>query len=76
MGVMVNFFFFFRAAPQHMEVPGLEVELKLQLLAYATATATRDPSHIRNLCSSLTKPSILNPLSKARDQTGILMDTM
>ena len=31
---------------QHMEVPGLEVESKLQLPATATATATRDPSHI------------------------------
>ena len=29
-----------------MEVPKLGVKLKLQLLAYATATATRDLSHI------------------------------
>ena len=29
-----------------MEVPRLGAELELQLLAYATATATQDPSHI------------------------------
>ena len=32
------------AHSQHMEVPRLEVELELQLPAYTTATATRDPS--------------------------------
>ena len=29
-----------------MEVPRLGVESELQLLAYATATATWDPSHV------------------------------
>ena len=29
--------------PQHMEVPRLGVQLELQLLAYATSTATQDP---------------------------------
>ena len=38
------FFFFSGPHPCHMEVPGLGVELGLQLLAYATATATLDPS--------------------------------
>ena len=33
----------------HMEVSELGVEWELQLLAYATATATRDPSQIYNL---------------------------
>ena len=32
-----------------MEAPRLGVELELQLLAYATATVTPDPSHIFNL---------------------------
>ena len=45
--------------PRHMEVPRLGVQLELQPLAYATATATPD----------------LNPLSKARDRTHVLMDT-
>ena len=33
----------------HMEVPGLGVKLELQLLAYATATAMWDSSHICDL---------------------------
>ena len=33
----------------HMEVPGLGVESELYLLAYTTATATRDPSRTCNL---------------------------
>ena len=33
---------------QHVEVPRLGVELELQLLAYTTATAMQDPSHIRD----------------------------
>ena len=36
----------------HMEVPMPEVELEPQLLAYATATATWDPSCIGNLYHS------------------------
>ena len=42
-----------------MEFPGLGVKYKLQLQAYTTAIAMSDP----------------NPLSKAREQTHILMDT-
>ena len=44
-----------------MEVPRLEVELELQLPTYATATATA--------------MWILNPQSRVRDRTHILMDT-
>ena len=33
----------------HMKVPRLGVELELQLLAYTTATATQDLSHVCNL---------------------------
>ena len=36
----------------HMEVPRLGVTLELQLLAYATATATLDPSWVFDLCDS------------------------
>ena len=50
---------------QHMEIPRLEVELKLQLLAYATATATMYLSC--NLCHSLQQHWILNLLSEARE---------
>ena len=58
-----------------MEVPWLGVKSKLQLLAYARATATRDPSCICNLYHSSQQHRILNELSEARDQTCILMDT-
>ena len=57
-----------------MEVPKLGVESELQLLAYATATEIPDPSHVCNLYCSSGQYQILNPLSKARDRTLILMD--
>ena len=43
----------------HMEIPGLGVESKLQPMAYATATAMPDLSHICNLHHS--SWAILNP---------------
>ena len=57
-----------------MEVPGLGVKLERQ--AYPTATATLDPGGICDLCCSSWQHWILNPLSKARDRTYILMETM
>ena len=36
-------FVFLQSHLRHMEVPKLGVELKLQLLAYATAIAMQDP---------------------------------
>ena len=67
-------FLLFRAAPSAYEVPRLGVELELQLPAPATATATPDRSHISNLHHNSRQRLILNPLSKARDRTHILMD--
>ena len=62
-----------------MEVPRLLVKSELQLSDTTTATATsmvmRDWSYFCNLFSSLQQHWILNPLSKARDWTHILMDT-
>ena len=58
-----------------MEVPRLEVRLELQLLAYTTATATPDPNHIFDLHHISWQHQILNPLSKARDRTCVLMNT-
>ena len=58
---------------RHKEFPRLGVESELQLPAYATATAMWDPSHICNLHHSSRQGQILNPMSKARDQTRILM---
>ena len=59
----------------HIEFPKLGVESALQLLAYAAATAMPDPSLISDLHHSSRQHWILNPLSKARDQTHILVDT-
>ena len=56
-----------------MEVPRLGVQLELQLLAYATATSTQDPSCVCDLHHSSQQCQILNPLSEARDQTRNLM---
>ena len=61
--------------PQHMEIPRLGVESELQLPACATATTTWDPSHVCNLHYSSLQCWIPNPLSEARDQTCILVDT-
>ena len=67
------FFFFLGPYPQHVEVPRLRVESKLQLPAYATATATWDTSHVCNLHHSSRQCRIFNPRSKARDGTRNLM---
>ena len=52
-----------------MEVPRLGFESELQLPAYPTATATRDPSCVCDLHHSSRQRRILNPLSEARDRT-------
>ena len=71
------FFFLFGPHLRHMEVPKrLGVELELQLPAYATATAMPDLSHICDPHQSLWQHRILNPVSKARVQTFLLMDTV
>ena len=59
----------------HMETPRLGVELDIQLLAYTTATATWDLSRVCELHHSSWQLQTLNPLSKARDQTRVLMDS-
>ena len=58
-----------------MEVPRTGFESGLQLLAYATATATPKWSRVCDLHCSSRQCRILNPLNKDRDWTGILMDT-
>ena len=67
-------FCFLGPYPQHMEVPRLGVESELQPLAYATAAATQDPSHIFDLHHSSRQCQNPDPLREARDQTQILMD--
>ena len=58
-----------------MEIPNLGIELELQLLAYTTATAMPDPSHVCDLHHSSGQHPILNPLIEARDRTRVLRDT-
>ena len=58
-----------------MEIPRLGMEWELQLLAYAAASATWDLSLVCDLHRSSQQCRILNPLSKAREQTRGLMDT-
>ena len=66
------FFSFLPPSPQglhsqHTDIPRLEVKSELQLLAYTTATATRDPSHVCDLTHSSWQRQILHPLIEARD---------
>ena len=58
----------------HIEVPRLGVESELQLLAYTTAAAMRDPSRICDLHHSSQQHRVPNALSEARDRTFVLMD--
>ena len=69
------FFYFLWPHPRHREVPRLGVEWELQLPAYTTATAMPDPSCNCDLHQSSRQRPILNPLSEARGQTWVLVDT-
>ena len=71
---MINQFLFiyfvfcpFEGGTLGMEIPRLGVESELLLLAYATATATPDPSHVCDLHHSSWQHWILDLLSEARD---------
>ena len=55
-------------------VPRLGVESEMQLPTYTTGTATPDLNFVCDLHHSSWQHWILNRLSKARDQTCILMD--
>ena len=65
--------FFLGPHPWHMKVPRLRVKSELQLPAIVTVTW--DPSCVCNLHHSSQQCWILNPLSKARNRSHILMDT-
>ena len=64
--------YFFRA-PLAYGGSQLGFKSELQLPAYTTATATRDPSHVCNPHHGSQQCQIFNPLSEARDQTHNLM---
>ena len=59
------YFFFLGLHPQHIEFPRLGAESELLLLAYTTAIATLDLSHVCNLHHSSQQCRILNPPNKA-----------
>ena len=59
---------------RHMEVRRLGVGSELYPLAYATAIPVPNLSSLCDLHHSSQQRQILNRLSKARDQTCILMD--
>ena len=63
-----NSFFFFWPHSRHMDVSRLAVESELQPPVYTTAMLD-----LSSIC--VLHGKILNPLSKARDQTRILTDT-
>jgi len=67
-----NFSFFVVGGPhlRHMEI-----QSELQVPAYTTATATRDPTSLCDLHHSSWQRQILNPLSEARDRTKVLVNT-
>ena len=71
--MILRFFFlvFLGPHPQHMEVPRPGVES--ELLLPACTTAKPDLSRICDLHHIYWQRQILNPLSKARDQTPIFM---
>ena len=69
------FFLLFKVSPQAYGSSRLEVELELQLLAYAITTATLwGLSQVCNPHHSSWQHQIPNPPSEARDQIHILMD--
>ena len=69
------FFFSFKATPAAYGNYQVEFESELQLLAHATAIAMLDLSHICNHSGSFWQRQIPNPLSEARDQIHILLDS-
>ena len=69
------FFFFIMAAPVACGSLWATGGIGAAAVAYTTAMATLDPSHICDLCRSLLQCRILNPLSKARDRNCILAET-
>ena len=75
---IMSLVFFLWPHLQHMEIPGLGVELGLQLPTYATATAmaTSDPSHLCDPHHNLQHCQILNPMRQGQGLNFILKDTM
>ena len=66
LGTGFILFYFLEPHLQHMEIPRLGAKSELQLQAYATATATQDPSHVCNLHHSSKQHQILTHWARTR----------
>ena len=73
--ILFTFSFLFRAAPAAYRAFQARGGIRAAAASLATATAMQDPSHICDLHHSSWQCWILNPLSKVRDQTHVLMVT-
>ena len=73
--LLVCFSVFLGPYLRYMEVHRLGVESELQVPAYATTIATRDPSYVCDLHHSSQQCQSLNQLSEARDRSCVFMDT-
>ena len=71
---MMLFFFLFRVTPVAYASSQARDQIGT-VVVVSTATATPDLSHVYDLHCSSWQGQILNPLSKARDGTRVLMDT-
>ena len=67
-------FFFFRATPTAYGSSQAKGRIGAVAASLHHSTTMWDPSHICDLHHSSQQCRIPDPLSKARDQTGILMD--
>ena len=72
---LIIFFFFLGPSPQHMEVSRLGVALELTATSLCHSHNNLGSSHICDLHHSLRQHQSPDPLSEARHQILILMDT-
>ena len=70
-----DFFFLFRGTTVAYGSSQARNQIEAAAAGLCHSSATSDLSHICNLHCSLWQHQILNPLSEARHQTHILMDT-
>ena len=75
-GIMIILLLFLGPHLRHIEVPRLGVGSELQLPAYTTVTATSDLRCVCDWHGNVQQCWILNPLSRARDGTRLLKDTV
>ena len=75
LGFLFVGFGLFRVAPAAYGSFLARGQIRAVAAAYTTATATLGPRRVFNLHHNSQQHQILNPLSEARDQTHVLMDT-